>query len=160
MRTEGLLSFPLTPFTADDTVNLEVLAEHVAQQVDSGPAALFVACGTGEFTALSLAEYKDVVSTAVRVSGGRKLVFAGVGGGPQIARDFAAAAAECGADGMLLLPPYLVACTPAGLVGHVRYVAKTASLPMIVYQRANAVLGAGQVLFFKLPPHTGGVPHW
>jgi 5-dehydro-4-deoxyglucarate dehydratase len=140
MRLQGLLSFPLTPFTPDDKVDLDVFADHVSRQVEAGPAALFVACGTGEFTALSLPEYRDVVRTAVRVAAGRLPVFAGAGGGPQLARDFALAAAEAGADGLLLLPPYLVSSTPEGLVRHVRYVAEATPLPLIVYQRNNAVL--------------------
>src|SRR4051794_25604156 len=94
MRLSGLLSFPLTPFTADDKVDLDVFAEHVTRQVEAGPAGLFVACGTGEYTALSLAEYREVVAAAVRVAAGRVPVFAGTGGGPQQARDFALAAAE------------------------------------------------------------------
>src|SRR3954451_15100828 len=71
MRLSGLLSFPLTPFTADDKVDLDVFAEHVTRQIDAGPSGLFVACGTGEYTALSLSEYRDVVTTAVRVADGR-----------------------------------------------------------------------------------------
>src|SRR5689334_24879691 len=140
MRLTGLLSFPLTPFTAGDKVDLDVFAEHVARQVEAGPSGLFVACGTGAYTALSLSEYRDVVTTAVRVAAGRVPVYAGAGGGPQQARDFASAAAESGANGLLLLPPYLVACTPEGLVRHVTYVAEATPLPLVVYQRANAVL--------------------
>jgi 5-dehydro-4-deoxyglucarate dehydratase len=139
-RLTGLLSFPLTPFTPDDKVDLDVLAEHLNRQIAAGPAALFVACGTGEFTALSVPEYRDVVRTAARTAAGRLPVFAGAGGGPQVARDFALAATEEGADGLLLLPPYLVSSTPEGLVRHVRYVAEASPLPLIVYQRNNAIL--------------------
>ena len=140
MRLPGLLSFPLTPFTDDDTVNLDVYADHLEQQIAAGPSALFVTCGTGEFTALSLDEHRDLVAMAARVAGGRLPVFAGVGGGPQVAREFAGTAADAGADGLLLLPPYLVSSTPAGLVRHVRHVAAATDLPIAVYQRANAVL--------------------
>ncbi|GAA4251422.1 5-dehydro-4-deoxyglucarate dehydratase [Dactylosporangium darangshiense] len=140
MRLHGLLSFPLTPFTTDGKVNLAVLADHVEQQLAAGPSGLFVACGTGEFTSLSLQEYREVVGIAVQVAAGRAPVFAGAGGGPAMARDFAIAALEAGADGLLLLPPYLVHSTPAGLVEHVRYVAEATPLPITVYQRANAVL--------------------
>jgi 5-dehydro-4-deoxyglucarate dehydratase len=146
----------LTPFTDDDKVDLAVFAEHVSQQLDAGPAALFVACGTGEFGALSLAEYRDVVSTAVRVTDGRVPVVAGAGGGPQLARAFALAAAECSADGLLLLPPYLVSAPPAGLVRHVRYVASATALPLTVYQRANAVLDpAAAVALLDIPTVVG-----
>jgi 5-dehydro-4-deoxyglucarate dehydratase len=156
MHPAGLLSFPLTPFTPDDKVDLDVFAEHVAAQIAAGPSGLFVACGTGEYTALSLAEYRDVVSTAVRVAGGRLPVYAGAGGGPQQARDFVAAAGECGADGVLLLPPYLVSSTPQGLVRHVAYVAETSPLPLVVYQRANAVLSpAAAVRLLDIPKVAG-----
>src|SRR5689334_6190741 len=146
MRLQGLLSFPLTPFTPEDKVDLDVFAEHVARQIAAGPTALFVACGTGEFTALSQPEYRDVVRTAVRVAAGRLPVFAGTGSGPQLARDFAQCAAEEGADGLLLLPPYLVSSTPEGLVRHVRYVTEATALPLVVYQRNNAVLSARSVV--------------
>ncbi|MCY0928882.1 5-dehydro-4-deoxyglucarate dehydratase [Streptomyces sp. H27-H1] len=156
MRLHGLLSFPLTPFTADDKVDLTVFAAHLEQQIAAGPAGLFVACGTGEFTALSQDEYRDVVVTAVRVADGRLPVVAGCGGGPRLAHEFATAAAECGADGLLLLPPYLISSTPAGLVEHIRYVARATSLPVTVYQRANAVLDpSAAIALLDIPTVTG-----
>jgi len=157
MRLHGLLSFPLTPFTSSDEVDLDVFAEHVDQQIAAGPSALFVACGTGEFTALDLDEYRAVVSTAVRVAGGRLPVFAGTGGGPRLARQFAGAAEAAGADGLLLLPPYLVASTPGGLVRHVRYVASSTRLPITVYQRANAVFDPASAVALLDIPNVAGV---
>ncbi|MER8187385.1 5-dehydro-4-deoxyglucarate dehydratase [Kitasatospora sp. NPDC094015] len=156
MHLQGLLSFPLTPFDAEDRIDLGVFAEHLERQIAAGPAALFVACGTGEFTALGRDEHRRLIATAVRVAGGRLPVVAGCGGGPRLAREFALAAADCGADGLLLLPPYLVASTPAGLVGHIRYVAAATELPLIVYQRANAVLDeAATLALLDLPTVTG-----
>jgi 5-dehydro-4-deoxyglucarate dehydratase len=154
---QGLLSFPLTPFTGDDKVDLAVFAEHIERQIAAAPSALFVACGTGEFTALSADEYRDVVATAVRVSDGRLPIFAGCGGGPQQAREFAQLAAACGADGLLLLPPYLVVSTPAGLVEHVRYVAAATALPITVYQRANAVLDPAAAVALLDSPTVAGI---
>ncbi|HEX3814358.1 MAG TPA: 5-dehydro-4-deoxyglucarate dehydratase [Mycobacteriales bacterium] len=137
----GVLSFPLTPFTADGgKVEQEVLAAHIRQQLEWGPSAVFAACGTGEFTALSVPEYADVVRVAVETVGGAVPVYAGVGGGPAIAREFAQVAANAGVDGLLLLPPYLVEAPTAGLLRHIREVAAATDRPVIVYQRANAVL--------------------
>jgi 5-dehydro-4-deoxyglucarate dehydratase len=83
-------------------------------------------------------------------------VYAGTGGGPRMASEFARVAAECGADGLLLLPPYLVSCPPAGLVQHVAYVARATALPLVVYQRANAVLDpAAAVALLDLPTVAG-----
>jgi 5-dehydro-4-deoxyglucarate dehydratase len=156
MRLQGLLSFPLTPFTSDDEVDLAAFAEHIERQIKAEPSALFVACGTGEFTALSLDEFSAVIRTAVQVASGRLPIVAGCGAGPQLAREFARRAAEAGATGLLLLPPYLVSSTPAGLVRHIRYVAEATELPIVVYQRANAVLDpASAVALLDIPNIVG-----
>ncbi|MFJ2590284.1 5-dehydro-4-deoxyglucarate dehydratase [Streptomyces sp. NPDC087538] len=156
-RLSGLLSFPLTPFDDADEVDLDVFASHVEAQIAAGPSGLFVACGTGEFPALGLDEYRQVVSTAVKQAAGRLPVFAGAGGGPRIAREFALAAQECGADGLLLLPPYLLTSTPQGLVRHIRYVAEATPLPITVYQRANAVLDPGTAVELLDIPTVAGI---
>lgn len=138
MLPEGLLSFPLTPFTPDDQIAADVLAEHVDDQIVQGVGAVFVACGTGEFTSLTPEEYRTVVRTAVRTSAGRVPVFAGAGGGAGLARRFVEEATAADADGALLLPPYLVTGPQDGLLAHVRYAIAGSGLPTIVYQRANA----------------------
>ena len=97
MRPDGLLSFPLTPFTPDDRLDLPSYREHLDRQLAGGPGALFVACGTGEFSALSLGEYRSVVLAAVDAAGGRVPIFAGAGGGPAVGACVGAAvgAAAC-----------------------------------------------------------------
>ncbi|MDH6622424.1 5-dehydro-4-deoxyglucarate dehydratase [Streptomyces sp. LBL] len=135
---EGVLFFPVTPFTATGEVDYEGLRTHIGTGVDAGPGAVFVACGTGEFHALDTEEYARVVRTAVEVTGGRVPVYAGAGGALGLARGFARRAAEAGADGLLLMPPYLVEAPGAGLVAYTRAVAETTGLPLIVYNRGNA----------------------
>lgn len=157
MRFEGVLSFPVTPFDGADQVDLEVFAEHLEQQVEAAPGAVFVACGTGEFAALSPEEHTLLVRTAVRVVAGRVPVFAGAGGGPAIARRFAEAAAAAGADGVLLLPPYLVSSTPAGLLRHVRYVTAGCTRPVIVYQRGTALLSPEAATGLLAVPPVAGI---
>jgi 5-dehydro-4-deoxyglucarate dehydratase len=156
MRLSGLLAFPLTPFTATDEVDLGAFRDHVEGVLSHGPTAVFVACGTGEFTALTGTEYGAVVRAAVAVTGGRVPVFAGVGGGPGLAREGLAAAAEAGADGVLLMPPYLVSAPPAGILRHIAYVTADSNLPVVVYQRDNARLDpATAVALLDLPPVIG-----
>lgn len=135
---DGVLFFPVTPFTESGDVDTERLAQHVAKGVDAGPGGVFIACGTGEFHALDAAELRSVVRTAVDVVGGRVPVYAGAGGSIAQAKAFARAAAEAGADGLLLLPPYLVEMPQAGLVDYTRAVTDATDLPVIVYNRNNA----------------------
>jgi 5-dehydro-4-deoxyglucarate dehydratase len=135
---DGVLFFPVTPFTEAGAVDLDALARHLANGVEAGPGGVFIACGTGEFHALDPQEFGPVVRTAVDVVAGRVPVFAGAGGAVAQAKQFATAAADAGADGLLLLPPYLVEMPQAGLVAYVREVASTTDLPVIVYNRNNA----------------------
>jgi 5-dehydro-4-deoxyglucarate dehydratase len=140
MRLDGLLAFPLTPFTADDEVDQPAFGDHLESVLAQAPAGVFVACGTGEFSALSVLEWQSVLRTATSVVDGRVPVFAGVGGGPRLAREGLALAAEAGCDGVLLMPPYLVTAPPAGVLRHIAYVTEASSLPVVVYQRDNARL--------------------
>jgi 5-dehydro-4-deoxyglucarate dehydratase len=153
----GLLFFPITPFRGDGEVDTGELAAHVRRGVEAGAGGVFVACGTGEFSALEPGEYAEVVATAVAAIGGRVPVFAGAGGPVRTARRFTDLAQAAGADGVLLLPPYLTEASGGGLVAYVA-AATREDLPAIVYNRANArftedsavaVAGLPQVIGFK-----------
>lgn len=140
---DGVLFFPVTPFAPDGGPQLEALEAHVRAGVSAGAGAVFAACGTGEFHALSAGEHTDVVRTAVGAANGTVPVYAGVGGALPAAVALAGAARDNGADGLLLLPPYLVNADQAGLVEYVRQIAAATELPVIVYNRANARFGPG-----------------
>ena len=135
---DGVLFFPVTPFSETGEVDLDLLARHVGKGVDAGPGGVFIACGTGEFHALEAEEFGRVVRTAVEVVAGRVPVYAGAGGSVTQAKLFAKTAKEAGADGLLLLPPYLVEMPQAGLIAYTREVAAATDLPVIVYNRNNA----------------------
>ncbi|WP_028927049.1 5-dehydro-4-deoxyglucarate dehydratase [Pseudonocardia acaciae] len=142
IELNGLLAFPLTPFTDDLELNLDAFADHVEGHLAAGAGALFIACGTGEFSALGPDELSAVLRTARDVVNGRVPIWIGAGGGAAAARSGVAAAEAGGADGVLLLPPYLVTGPPAGLLDHVRYAVADTSIPVIFYQRASGVLNA------------------
>jgi 5-dehydro-4-deoxyglucarate dehydratase len=138
MTLQGVLFFPVTPFDAEGSFDADVFAEHVRKGVAAGPGAVFAACGTGEFHALSAHEHAAAIGTAVTATAGAVPVYAGAGGPVPVACAQARAAREAGADGLLLLPPYLVECPPAGLIAYVTEVVNATDLPVIVYHRSNA----------------------
>jgi 5-dehydro-4-deoxyglucarate dehydratase len=79
-------------------------------------------------------------------------VYAGAGGSVAQAKRFAVAAQEVGADGLLLMPPYLVEVPQPGLVDFVAAVAGATELPVIVYNRNNAKFTeASAVAVAKIP---------
>jgi 5-dehydro-4-deoxyglucarate dehydratase len=137
----GLLSFPVTHFSADGSAFEEgAYREHIEWLLGHGPAGLFAAGGTGEFFSLTLDEFARVVTAAVEQASGRVPVVAGCGYGTAMAKQFAQAGERAGADGILLLPPYLLNADPAGLVAHVEAVCAATKLGVIFYNRDNAIL--------------------
>ncbi|NYD67049.1 5-dehydro-4-deoxyglucarate dehydratase [Agromyces atrinae] len=138
LHFDGVLFFPVTPFDEAGRVDTDVLAEHIESRLPLGPGAVFPACGTGELHALSAAEAAHVTDAAARVVAGRVPVVAGAGGPLGHAIELARAAEASGADALLVLPPYLVAGTTAGLVSYIEAIADASALPVIVYHRGTA----------------------
>ncbi|MEV7075575.1 5-dehydro-4-deoxyglucarate dehydratase [Streptomyces sp. NPDC091972] len=135
----GPLFFPVTAYGPDGSPDLAVYRAHVRRGVDAGAAAVFACCGTGEFHALTPEEFEQCVRAAVEETAGRVPVVAGAGYGTALAVRYARLAEAAGADGLLAMPPYLVVAGQEGLLRHYREVAAATALPVIVYQRDNAV---------------------
>lgn len=135
----GPLFFPVTAYGPDGSLDLDVYRAHVRRGVEAGAAAVFACCGTGEFHALTPEEFQDCVRAAVAETAGRVPVVAGAGYGTALAVRYARLAEEAGADGLLAMPPYLVVAGQQGLLRHYRELAAATALPVIVYQRDNAV---------------------
>ncbi|WP_280876970.1 5-dehydro-4-deoxyglucarate dehydratase [Streptomyces pseudovenezuelae] len=137
----GVLSFPLTSFHDDGSLDPEGLRAHVAAQIATAPGAVFPACGTGEFFSLDEDEYRRVVAVTAEEAAGRLPVVAGIGYGWAQAVRFARIAEESGADALLVLPHYLVAAPQDGLVAQLEQIAARTSLPLIAYQRGQVAFG-------------------
>jgi 5-dehydro-4-deoxyglucarate dehydratase len=156
MKFDGVLFFPVTPFAADGTVDVDVLREHITSRLPFGPGAVFAACGTGEFHALNIDEVRTVVAAAVEVVAGQVPVVAGAGGPLGHALAAARAAEDAGADALLVLPPYLVSGPVDGLVAYIEAVAAASSLPVIVYHRGNAKFTAKAIAQLAANPKVIG----
>lgn len=141
----GLLSFPLTDFDASDEFDAKASARRLEWLAGYPAGALFVAGGAGEFFSLTPAEYAAVVGTAVRACGGRTPIIAGTGYGTRTAISYAQEAERIGADGLLLMPPYLTEAPQEGLRAHVAAICRATRLGVIVYNRANCRLGTQTV---------------
>jgi len=138
---KGLLSFPVTHFDKDFRFQEGPYREHCAWLLGfKRLTGLFAAGGTGEFFSLTPAEVDQVVTAAVKETGGKTPVIAGCGYGTAIAVELARSAEAAGADGLLLLPPYLMTPNQEGLMAHVEAVCKAVKIGVIVYNRDNAIL--------------------
>jgi len=136
----GLLSFPVTHFDAHDRFDVASYRAHCAWLMEHELAGLFAAGGTGEFFSLTGKEVVEVVAAAVAEAAGRLPVIAGCGYGTAMAVELAREVEAQGADGLLLLPPYLVNGSQEGLAAHISAVCSAVSIGVIVYNRDNAIV--------------------
>lgn len=134
----GLLSFPVTHFTAELDFDEASYREHVSWLSQFPVAGLFAAGGTGEFFSLTPAEVDTVVRVAVEEVADRVPVLAPAGGGTRTAIDHTVAGEEAGAAGILLFPPYLTEASQDGLAAHVEAICAATKLGVVLYNRANA----------------------
>src|SRR5215217_3282004 len=102
----GALAFPITPYAADGSVDLDGVRANARWLPESGVCAIVAPSGTGELFGLTPDECAAVARATVEAVAGRVPVIASVGFGPAVAADLARRAEEAGADGILVLPPY------------------------------------------------------
>ena len=141
----GLLSFPVTHFHDNLSLNLESYSEHISSLSKYPIAGLFAAGGTGEFFSLAPEEIPDLIRAA-KVTAGQTPIVSGCGYGTQVAQTIAKSAEAAGADGLLLLPHYLIEVSQEGLFQHIKAVCAATGLGVIVYNRANSQLTANTLM--------------
>ncbi|ASU79905.1 hypothetical protein CDG81_18385 [Actinopolyspora erythraea] len=100
----GLLSFPVTHFRQDLSLDESAYRENIRWLGGYGAAGLFAAGGTGEFFSLTPSEVETVVTAAVEEVPRDLPMIAPAGHGTATAVDMARAAERSGEHGLLLLP--------------------------------------------------------
>jgi len=133
----GLLSFPVTHFDADGEFAAESYSRQIEWLAGFDAPVLFAAGGTGEFFSLRPDEIAPIVRAAKESSGATAIV-AGCGYGTALAIEIAKSAEKAGADGILLLPHYLIDAPQEGLYEHVRAICDAVGLGVMIYNRDNA----------------------
>ncbi len=82
-----------------------------------------------------------IVAAAKEVSGETAIV-SGCGYGTDIAIEIAQSVEKVGAEGILLLPHYLIDAPQEGLYAHIKKICQSVGFGVMVYNRDNAVLQA------------------
>lgn len=135
----GLLSFPVTHFDAEGRFQPGSYQRHIEWLAGFDAPVLFAAGGTGEFFSLAPSEVPTIVAAA-KEAAGRTAIVSGCGYGTEIAVGIARDAEAAGADGILLLPHYLIDAPQEGLLAHVRAVCRSIGIGVMVYNRDNSIL--------------------
>ncbi len=135
----GLLSFPVTHFDGAGRFRAESYRQHVEWLSGFDAPVLFAAGGTGEFFSLSPDEVPGIVRAA-KEAAGKTAIVSGCGFGTHVGVELARAVEKAGADGVLLLPHYLIDAPQEGLYRHVKQICQSVGIGVMVYNRDNSIL--------------------
>ncbi|WP_198150502.1 4-hydroxy-tetrahydrodipicolinate synthase [Gluconobacter cerinus] len=126
-------AFP-TPVFDDGKINRSVLKAYVRYLIDAGCEGLVPLGGTGESNGLTQKAREDVVATVVEAAEGKVPVVPGVlNPGYHDAVKAAQAYTREGASGLLVITPYYVHATQAGLTDYYRSFRQEVDLPILAY---------------------------
>ncbi len=158
-------SYPplITPFRNGE-VDYRKFADLVDRQVKEGSHGVLVTGTTAEPSSLTVAERGQLLKTAVEVVARRIPVVAATGS-QSLAEtlEITAAAEKAGADALLIVTPYYIKPSQAGLVEYYAAIGQRTRLPLMIYHipgRAAVSVTADTVeQIARRVPHLVGMKH-
>lgn len=132
---EGVATALYTPFNPiNKSVDYGAFSRLINRQLSAKVNALVVLGTTGEAATITEEERREIIKFCVKEVNGRIPLIVGSGSNcTATAVKFSREAEESGADGLLVVTPYYNKCNDDGLYAHYSAVAKSTSLPIIVY---------------------------
>lgn len=132
---EGVATALYTPFNPiNKSVDYGAFSRLINRQLSTNVNALVVLGTTGEAATITEEERREIIKFCVKEVNGRIPLIVGSGSNcTATAVKFSREAEESGADGLLVVAPYYNKCNDDGLYAHYSAVAKSTSLPIIVY---------------------------
>jgi 4-hydroxy-tetrahydrodipicolinate synthase len=135
---KGIYTAIVTPFTAADEFDEPAFRRLIDFQVEEGAAGLLVIGGSGEFVSLTPSERARVIDVAIDQTARRIPIIVGaLAPGTREVQETVRYAAKAGASAVLVLPPYYIKASPAGILEHFARVADTASIPIVAYNNSG-----------------------
>ena len=124
----------VTPMLESGDVDWRGLERLIDWHIDSGTYVISLVGTTGEASTLSHEEHREVIRFGVAHAGGRIPVMAGTGSNSTTeAIELTVAAAESGADSVLIVTPYYNRPTQEGMFQHFKAIASSINLPIVLY---------------------------
>ena len=131
-KTEGIYAAIITPFNNDGSVDGKGIKKLVETLDEAGINGILAISGTGESTALSQSERKQVVDNVVD-SAKCPVVIGVLNPGLGDAIDLAKHAKDAGADAILLIPPYYGKPTQSDISAYYAKLAETVDISILIY---------------------------
>lgn len=124
----------VTPFTADNKINYDKLAELIEFQIANKTDSIVICGTTGEGSTLDHEEHSEAIRFAVEVTNKRVPVIAGTGSNDTAyAVKLSNEAEKAGVDALLSVTPYYNKTSQRGLIEHFNFIADRVSVPVILY---------------------------
>jgi 4-hydroxy-tetrahydrodipicolinate synthase len=153
----------VTPFAADGSVALDAVERLAHRYLDAGVAGLVPLGTTGEAPLLDAGEKRSVIDVTARVCAERHAQLI-VGAGTNNTASTVAAVEALGEVGAvthaLVVAPYYLRPSQAGLRAHFEAVAAASPVPVVVYNipsRTGVVIEADTMLDLAAMPNIAGV---
>jgi 4-hydroxy-tetrahydrodipicolinate synthase len=131
---KGVFPALLTPFTADDKVDLGMYEKNLAAQLDAGIHGIIIGGSLGEASTITEKEKEELVEFSVEYLNGKIPVIVNIA--ESTTRDAvqqAANARKWGADGIMLLPPMRYKSDDRETIHYFKAVARSTELPIMIY---------------------------
>ena len=139
MNWKGVIPAITTNLAADLTVDHAALAVHCRWMIDSGCTGLVVGGSLGEAATLSFEEKIAIVRTSVAAVAGRAPIVLGIASLSTLeAVALAKAAEQAGAQGLMVLPPYVYSSDWREMKTHVSAVIGATKLSCLLYNNPPA----------------------
>ena len=131
---QGVYPALTTPFTEDDSIDYAVFEKNLQAQLDAGVNGVILGGTLGEASSLLNEEKYDLVRFTVEKAANRVPVVMNIAEQTTRAAIAAARAAEeCGAGGLMLLPPMRYKADDRETLEYFRAVAEASPLPIMIY---------------------------
>ncbi len=124
----------VTPMNADGSINYDVFADLIEEQINGGTDAIVVCGTTGEASTMTDEEHIEAIRFTVEKVAKRVPVIAGTGSNDTgYAIELSKQAEAVGADALLQVTPYYNKTSQRGLVAHFTAIADAVNIPIILY---------------------------
>jgi dihydrodipicolinate synthase/N-acetylneuraminate lyase len=131
---KGVFPALLTPFTAQDELDLPLFEKNLAAQLKAGVHGVIIGGSLGEASTITVAEKEQLIKCAVSYLQGKIPVILNIAESTtKEAIQQAAYATEWGADGLMLLPPMRYKTDDRETITYFKAVAHSTALPIMIY---------------------------
>jgi len=131
---KGVFPALLTPFDANDQLDLNMYEINLKAQVDAGVSGIIIGGSLGEASTITLEEKESLVKFSVKYLAGKLPVIMNIAeGSTKEAVRQAKLAKEWGASGLMLLPPMRYKSDDKETVTFFKTVATSMDLPVMIY---------------------------